>query len=89
MYLIRSTENQERYQKMMLEYKILQEKGTQQPPPRQGELPGDILVDRALRNVYMIAEDGSHRRIKNPETTAKVIEQINMLLERARASNNN
>jgi len=43
-------------------------------------LPGDVYVDRAMKAVYLIAPDGSRRRVKDPETIRVTVEHVKKVL---------
>ncbi len=43
--------------------------------------PGDIVVDRSLRTVYLIHEDGSRRRCWDTEACTQAITAVKQLIE--------
>jgi hypothetical protein len=43
--------------------------------------PGDVVVDRSLRTVYLIDEDGSRRRCNDPEACAQAINVVKQLID--------
>jgi hypothetical protein len=45
---------------------------------------GDVVVDRALKTVYIIAQDGSRRRCDVPEARDNAINFVKQMLEQVR-----
>lgn len=93
MYVLRSEENQRTIAAekaaFTMHYNEAVEKGQPVRLPPQGTWhtprPGDVVVDRALRSVYLIHSDGSHRRCDDPEARAAAIGKVKDQLELVKA----
>lgn len=91
MYVLRSEENQKQIADektaFTVYYNNAVEKGEPVRLPPQGTWhtarPGDVVVDRALKTVYLVLPDGSHKRCDDPEARdaaiAKVKDQLDMI----------
>lgn len=86
-YVLRSPENRkiidEIKAQMVLALSQAQEKGVLYRPDLSvlnEARPGDVIVDRALRTVYMIDEHGARRRCDDPEAKELAVNAVKTLL---------
>lgn len=86
-YILRSPENRAKVDEikahMALAMFKAQEKGELYKPDLSllnEALPGDVVVDRALRTVYMIDEHGARRRCDDPEAKELAVNAVKTLL---------
>lgn len=72
-YVLRSKENVEKLEKDQISATAV------------GALPGDVVVDRALKSVYLISADGSRRRCDDAAAKKAAIDRVVELLAALRA----
>lgn len=82
MYVLRTEENSKAVaqERAAFTLEFEQAKAEKRPlgyvPDWVSPRPGDALVDRALRTVYVIAASGARERLRDKVTAAKILDHV-------------